>query len=227
MIKIADKNRSFVLLIFTLFIGVFLIGGMLFYETDSPGGEGGPTEVLDGGPEFKKIEIKISELKNKTFDPSCFNTIKTEIDSYYDLGIYQSSSKTYLTTKLTSVYSDLVFNQTELFLTSDIGTSNEVLSWLNQLQKITSKTSKIDNYKNQINAYNYYSITLSRKVNNFISPDTTKFNEDIYKKLLFEVKNMPKLNVKYKNRYKFNSIKINLNTKLDKFKCEWATGGPC
>jgi hypothetical protein len=227
MIKIVEKNRSFIFLIFTLFIGSFLIGGMLFYETDSPGGERGPDGGPDGGPEFNKIENKIKELKNKTFDPSCFNSIKTEIDSYYDLGIYQSSSKTYLTTILTSEYSDLVFNQTELFLTSDIGTSNEVLSWLNQLQKITSKTSKIDNYKNQINAYNYYSITLSKKVNNFISPGITGFNEDIYNKLLFEVKNMPNLNVKYKNRHKFNSIKINLNTKLDKFKCEWATGGSC
>ena len=225
MITITEKNRSFVFLVITLFIGIFLIGGMLFFETSTPEGVNGPNGDPDGGPEFKKIENKINELKSKNFDPSCFNTIKIEIDSYYDLGIFQSSSKSYLTTKLTSGYSDLVYKQCEFFLSNNIGTSQEVSSWLNQLEQITSSNSKIDNYKNQIKWYNYYATTLPNAVDAFIAPGITNYEENLYTKLKQEVQTMPNFDPSYKNSSKFNGIRTNLTSKLESFNTAFYSAG--
>lgn len=204
-------------------IGALLILVMVFVEnTGTPTGDPERTEGPDAGPEFKKIENKISNLKNQSFNPNCFNTLTTEIDSYYEQGIFLSSSKTYLISKLTSVYSELVYSRCESYLKgTNSNTNNEVLSWLSQLENITAKNSKIDYYRSQIKAYIYYSEILPDEVNNFISPGITNYDQSKYDVLKDRVQKMPNLDQKYKNRPKFNAIKTKLISKLEQFNADF------
>jgi hypothetical protein len=112
-----------------------------------------------------------------------------------------------------------------LFLTRNVGTSQEVLSWLNQLQRITSRNSKIDTYRNQIKWYNYYATTLPNKVDAFIAPGITNYEDNLYEKLKNEVQTMPNFDPSYKNSSKFSSIRNNLISKLERFNSAYYSAG--
>ena len=221
--KITEQNRSLVFLAGTLIMGILIIGVLLFVESNDVEG----VEIVNeqANTNFKALETKIEALKNQNFNPNNYNTLLTEINSSFDRKLITGSAKSNLVTKLTTVYSDLVYKQAELFLCREIGTSQEVLSWLNQLQKITSRNSKIDTYRNQIKWYNYYSITLPNKVEAFIS-DLTNYNEDKYKKYKQEVQTMPNFEPSYKNRPKFNKIRNNLRSELENFNADFYSQEP-
>lgn len=212
--KVLEQNRSLVFLLGTLVMGILIIGVLLFVESNDVKG----IEIVNeqANTNFKALETKIEALKNQNFNPNNYSTLLTDINSSFDQELITGSAKSNLVTKLTTVYSDLVYKQSELFLTSDIGTSHDVLSWLNQLQSITSKNSRIDTYKNQIKWYNYYSITLPNKVKVFIS-DLTNYNDKKYSDLTNELKSMPNFNTNYKNRPKFYNIRNIYIKKLDEF----------
>jgi hypothetical protein len=214
-----EQKRSIIFLGLTLLIGALLIGGMLLFETETPGGEGSPRPGPGGGVKFKEMETKINSLTNQKFDPSCYSTLKTEIDTNYELGIFPSSSKTYLTTKLNSVYSDLVYKRCEIFLKKDIGIYKDLTGWLLQLEIIISKNAKIDYYKNQIKAFDYYSRSLSKEVDFFCKQP---FDENRYPELKNIVNDMPKLDIKYKNSTKLYSIKTQNIKKLEAAYRNWA-----
>jgi hypothetical protein len=108
---------------------------------------------------------------------------------------------------------------------STLNTSANVLSWLQQVENNTARNRKIDYYRGQINAFNYYSEIVPRKVSNFISPGITNYDDATYTALKSELKNMPRLNAAYKNKPKFNAIRTNLIKKLEQFNADWATGG--
>lgn len=213
--KITEQFRSLVFLAGTLILGVLIISVLLFVESNDVEG----VEIVNeqANTNFKVLETKIEDLSKQNFNPNNYNTIATEIDASYQQELITGSAKSNLVTKLTSVYSDLVYKQTELFLISDVGTSLEVLTWLNQLERITSKNPKIDTYRSQIKWYNYYATTLPSKVNAFIAPGIINYNENKYQRLKQEVQTMPNLNSSYKNRSKFNSIRYNLISKLQIF----------
>ena len=215
-----DQKRNLLFLGITLIIGVLVIGGMLLSESAIPNGQGGGSPP-DGGPIFKKLETKINDLKSNKFDPSCFNSIKTEIDSDYDSNLFDISSKSYLTKKLSSVYSDLVYNECELFLSKDIGSNESISSLLNHLESITSNNSRIVYFKNQIKWYNYYTKTLPNKVYAYISSGITNYDQYKNEKFKQEVNEMPYFDSKYKNRSKFIMIKNKLNKDLADFSFDW------
>jgi hypothetical protein len=219
--KITEQNRSFVFLAGTLVMGILIISVLLFVESNDVEG----VEIVNeqANTNFKALETKINALNNQNFNPNSYNTIATEIDASYQQELITGSAKSNLVTKLTSVYADLVYKQAELFLSRDVGTSQEVLSWLNQLQKITSRNSKIDTYRNQIKWYNYYETTLPNKVDAFIAPGITNYEENNYQRLKQEVKTMPNFDPSYKNRSKFNSIRYNLTSRLENFNAEYYT----
>jgi hypothetical protein len=221
--KITEPNRSLVFLAGTLVMGILIISVLLFVESNDVEG----VEIVNeqANTNFKTLETKIDALKNQNFNPNSYNTIATEIDASYQQELITGSAKSNLVTKLTTVYSDLVYKQAEMFLTRDIGTSKEVFSWLNQLQRITSRNSKIDTYRNQLNLYNYYSTTLSNKVVAFIAPGITNYEENNYQRLKQEVKTMPNFDPSYKNRSKFNTIRYNLTSKLENFNAAYYTAG--
>ena len=221
--KVTKKNRSLVFLAGTLVMGILIISVLLFVESNDVEG----VEIVNeqANTNFKALETKIDALKKQNFNPNNYNTIATEIDASYQQELITGSAKSNLVAKLTTVYSDLVYKQAELFLSRDIGTSQEINSWLNQLQKITSRNSKIDNYRNQIKWYNYYSSTLLNKVNIFISPGITNYDENKYQTLKQEVQTMPYFDPSYKNRSKFNMIKYNLTSKLENFNADYYTAG--
>jgi hypothetical protein len=217
--KMTEQFRSLVFLAGTLIIGVLIICVLLFVERNDVEG----VEIVNeqANTNFKVLETKIDDLKMQNFNPNNYNTLATEIDASYQQELITGSAKSNLVTKLTSVYSDLLYKQTELFLTSDVGTSQEVLTWLNQLERITSKNHKIDTYRSQIKWYNYYASILPNKVDAFIAPGITNYNENKYQRLKQEVQTMPNFNSSYKNRSKFNSIRYKLTSKLQIFNADF------
>ena len=125
---------------------------------------------------------------------------------------------------LDAVYSNLVYGKCEMYLSGNAqNTSATILSWLKQVENNTARNRKIDYYRGQINAYNYYSEIVPRKVSNFISLGITNYDDATYAALKSELKNMPKLNAAYKNKPKFNGIRANLIRKLEQFNADWAT----
>ena len=213
--KITEQNRSLVFLAGTLVMGILIISVLLFVESNDVEG----VEIVNeqANTNFKALETKIEDLKKQNFDPNSYNTIVTGINSSFEQDLITGSAKSNLVSKLTTVYSDLVYKQCDFFLTNNIGNSQEVSSWLNQLEKITSGNSKIDTYRNQIKWYNYYATTLPNKVDEFITPGITNYEEDLYQKLKQEVQTMPNLNPSYKNGGKFNGIRANLTSQLENF----------
>lgn len=217
--KITEKNRSLVFLGGTILAGILIIGILLFSENSDIGGTGPIDEPAT--TTFPVLENKIKSLKTQNFNPNSYNTIATEIDASYQQGFITSSAKTNLISSLSSVYATLVYNQCEIYLTNNFGNSDEILSWLNQLEKISSKNAKIDQYRNQIKWYKYYSTSLPAKVNNFIAGGNTNFDENVYLTLKEEVQKMPSLESRYKNAAKFNTIRGQLTARLTDFYNQW------
>jgi hypothetical protein len=221
--KITEQNRSLVFLAGTLIMGILIICVLLFVESNDV--EGVKIVNEQANTNFKALETKIENLKKQNFDPNSYNTIVSGINSSFEQDLITGSAKSNLVSKLTTVYSDLVYKQCDFFLSNNIGNSQEVSSWLNQLEKITSGNSKIDTYKSQIKWYNYYATTLPKKVNAFIRPGITNYDEDKYKKYKQEVQNMPNFEPSYKNRPKFNKIRNNLKSELENFNADFYTAG--
>lgn len=222
MFKITEKNRSIVFLAGTILIGILLIGAVMYIESDDVE----DIEIVNQPPSttFPILEKKIANLKQQNFNPTSYSTLATEIDASYQQGLINSSAKTNLITNLTTVYSGLVYNQCEFFLAgTNADSSTDVLSWLAQLERISAKNVKIDNYRNQIKWYQYYSLSLPTKVNNFIRPGITNYDETTYKVLKTEVQQMPNLKPEYKNKAKFSKIRTELTAKLERFNTQFYT----
>ena len=173
--KITEKNRSLVFLGGTMLAGILIIGILMLSESTDVESVEIVNEPVNTN--FKILESKIKNLKTQNFNPNSYNTIATEIDASYQQELITSSAKTNLISSLSSVYTTLVYNQCEMYLTNNFGNSDDILSWLNQLEKISSKNAKIDQYRNQIKWYKYYSTSLPAKVNNFIAGGNTNFDE--------------------------------------------------
>jgi len=224
MIKVTEKNRGLVFLAATMIIGVLAIGVLLLAETSEVPTTGMANESV--GTNFKILEGKIESLKRQKFNPSSYSTLATEIDASYQQELITMAAKNNLMLNLDAVYSNLVYGKCEIYLSgSTLNTSATVMSWLKQVENNTARNRKIDYYRDQINAYNYYSEIVPRKVSNFISPGITNYDDSTYNALKSELKNMPKLNAAYKNKPKFNGIRTNLIRKLEQFNADWATGG--
>ena len=217
--KITEKNRSLVFLGGTMLAGILIIGVLMLSESSDVKA----VEIINNqaNTNFPILENKIKNLKTQNFNPNSYNTIATEIDASYQQELITSTAKTNLISSLSSVYATLVYNQCEMYLTHNFGNSDAILSWLNQLEKISSKNAKTDQYRNQIKWYKYYSTSLPIKVNNFIAGGNTNFDENVYIKLKQEVQNMPSLEPRYKNAAKFNLIRSQLTGRLTDSYNQW------
>ena len=176
-------------------------------------------------PNSKALETKIDDLKKQHFNPDMYSTLLTEIDGSYQQALITGSAKSYLVMKLTNEYSDLVYKQAELFLKQDVGKSDEINGWLNQLENINGGNTKINNYRNQIKSYNYYASTLPAKVDAFIVLDICqyKYQKNTYESLMKELEYMPQFDSAYKKRSKFDKIRITFQSKLKNFEVKYAT----
>ncbi len=219
MIKVTEKNRGLIFLAATMFIGILLIGVQMYRESDDIKGD----EIINDAAKtnIKELEFKIEDLKNQNFNPTSYNTLVSEIDESYRQELITITTKNNLISNLTTVYSNLVYNRSEFYLTGlNLDTSLEVLDWLQQLENITSRNNEIDFYRSQINAYDYYSNTFINKVNFFCK--TIEFDEAEYTHLKTEANTMPRLDPQYKNNAKFNQIKRQCVDKLDIAYRNWA-----
>lgn len=217
--KITEKNRSLVFLGGTMLAGILILGILMLSESTDVESVEIVNEPVNTN--FKILENKIKNLKTQNFNPNSYNTIATEIDASYQQELITSSAKTNLISSLSSVYATLVYNQCEMYLTNNFGNSDDILSWLNQLEKIRAKNARTDQYRNQIKWYKYYSTSLPTKVNNFIAGGNTNFDENVYLKLKEEVQKMPSLESRYKNTAKFNTIRVQLTAGLTDFYNQW------
>lgn len=218
--KITEKNRSLVFLGGTMLMGILIIGILVYFENNDVES----VEIVNqqANSNFKELESKIKNLKTQNFDPTSYNTIAAEINTSYEQELITADSKTNLMLNIATVYSDLVYARCEFYLTGmGLDSSKQVTSWLNQLESITAKNAKIVNYRNQIKWYDYYSKTLPSKVNNFINPGITNYDEDKYKILKEEVSNMPNLGLAYKNKSNFINIRRKLINDLQNFNAQF------
>lgn len=212
--KITEQNRSLIFLAGTIVLGVLIISVLMLGGGDVP-----PPIIKNdlADPNSKALETKIDDLKKQHFNPDSYSTLLTEIDGSYQQELITGSAKSYLVMKLTNEFSDLVYKQAELFLKQDVGKSDEINSWLNQLEKITAGNSKINNYRNQIKWYNYYASTLPAKVDAFIESGISNYQKSTYQSLKQELQDMPQFEAAYKNRSKFNMIRMKYKDKLADF----------
>jgi len=217
--KITEQNRSLIFLAGTIVLGILIISVMML-----GGSDGVPPPIINNDladPNSKALETKIDDLKKQHFNPDMYSTLLTEIDGSYQQALITGSAKSYLLMKLTNEYSDLVYKQAELFLKQDVGKSDEINGWLNQLENINGGNTKINNYRNQIKWYNYYASTLPAKVDAFIGSGINKYQKSIYQSLKQELQDMPKFD--YKNRSKFEMIRKIYISKLEYFDAAYAT----
>jgi hypothetical protein len=217
--NLIKKNRSILFLAATMIVGILLIGIQTFRESDEIKGD----EIVNdaANTNFKELENKIQNLKNQNFNPTFYNTLATEIDASYQQELITSTAKNNLMSNLTSAYSNLVYSRCEFYLTgTNLNTSTEVLNWLQQLENITARNSKIDFYRTQIKAYDYYSNQFTKKVDYFCQ--TGSFDESEYTQLKTEANTMPRLNAKYKSNRKFNQIKQQCIANLEIAYRNWA-----
>jgi hypothetical protein len=222
--KVTEKNRSLVFLGGTMLAGILIIGVLMLSESTDVES----VEIVNkqANTNFPILENKINSLKTQNFNPNSYNTIATEIDASYQQELITSSAKTNLMSSLVTVYSDLVYSRCEFFLTgTGLDSDKDVTSWLNQLERITSKNGRIDKFRNQIKWYEYYSSTLRSEVSGFISPGITNYDDNKYKMLMGKVKNMPNLEPTYKNKAKFLKIKNELTIALQQFNAEYFSAG--
>lgn len=224
MITITEKNRSLAFLGGTLIIGLIILGVIMLSETvDVKRGE----KVVTPPPtNLSALENKINNLKNQPFDPSSYSTLITEIEDSYKQTLITSAVRSNLEASLKNVYSDLVYAKSEAFLTgSDINSSTEIQGWLNQVETISSRNAKIENYRTQIYHYNYYISKFPNEVMAFVSPGIGNYQDDSYRFLKDKAKNMPGLAETYRNSNKLQGISKKLIDQLESFNAEWATAG--
>lgn len=224
MIKVTEKNRGLVFLAATMLVGVLAIGVLLIDEISEV-----PTTAIpnqSAGTNYKALEGKIESLKHQNFNPSSYSTLASEIDESYRQDLLTMAAKNNLMLNLDAVYSNLVYGKCEMYLSGNAqNTSAAILSWLKQVENNTARNSRIEYYRNQIDAYNYYSEILPSKVLRFIAPGITNYNDTTYAYLKKELKDMPNLNNAYKKKPKFKEIEVKLTRKLEQFNANWATGG--
>ena len=207
--KITQENRSTYFLVGTMLVGLLCIGVLMLFE--NTGGVGDVISKIEVKSTYKQLEMDVNDVKNKNFDPNSFNTMVMSINQNYSQGLITSAAKNNLTKDLTDIFSTQIFSQSERLLNgNEQNTSEKVLSWLSQLEIIMSKNAKIDNYRSQIKLFEYYSITLPERVNNFVAGGPTQFDENTYLNLKNQVSTMPNFEASYQNRQKFVAIKNEL-----------------
>ena len=210
------KNRQFIFLLAAIVIGVLLIGISMYNE--STGVQ--KTEISNDemGSNFSALESKIKALSNKSYKPSSYITISAEVHSSLAQQLITQAGEKNLKLQLQDLQSKNLYSLCESYLTGVSLNSNELKNWLNDLKQTYPNESKTSFYKNQINAYNYYSIILPAKINSFIKKTCLDLN--MTQSLIDELSSMSKLEYKYSKTNRFSKIKSVYIIKLKDFRAE-------
>lgn len=214
-------NRSTLILICTLLLGVLAVG-----ITQYP--ESGDVVVVNDNtsPEFQnniydKLKTKVASLKSGTFNPNSFDVVEGSVQGYLSEELITIPAASALKAEMNRVFADRVYAQCEMFLRNGTGNSAQVLQWLNLLQSKVGTNSRINNYRSQINWYQYYSIALPNKVNAFVQSGIGNYEDAKYQGLKNEVQNMPGFSPDYKNKSKFINITSSLMNRLYQFNYDY------
>lgn len=221
MIKLSEKNRSYIFLGGIVVVGIIFIGALMLFENEDVG----RYEKVDDPPPTNSLslESKIAQLSDQNFTPSIYSTLSTEIETSHSQDLITREVKENLISSLKTKYSNLVYNKCNFFLTGNsTNSSNEVFGLLKQVEGIIGADKRIDRYREQIRLYEYYTKVLPSKVQRFLQGGTLEFQERVYLQYKKELENMPGLDGKYRNTPKLSQIKTNFVAKLEKLYNEYS-----
>jgi hypothetical protein len=210
------KNRQFIFLIGVIVIGVLFIGVSMLMENTSV--EKPKISNDEMGTNFSALESKIKAISSQSYNPSLYLSISVEIHSSFAQQLITQAGEQNLKLQLRDLQSKNLYSVCESYLTGAPLNSSELKNWLDDLKKTYPNESKTSYYKNQINAYNYYSTSLPNKINSFIKKSC--FDENMTQTLINEVSSMPKLNHNYSKTSRFSKIKNDYKIKLVDFRAE-------
>jgi len=214
MIKIKESNRGIFFLGATVLIGVSLIIVLVFNKPPKLPPIDYPKPTKDST--FKILENDIKTFKFQAFNPSNYFTLLTNISSNFEQGLITPTVKNNLVLNLNEDYSELIYNQCELYLKGDDSHQNEeILRWLGQLEGIPHTNNRINLYRDQIKQYEYYSVSLPKKVSEYIARGQTNFIKELHLAYKNEVLTMPNLDRNYFYTPKLQEVRKNLIPSLD------------
>lgn len=210
------KNRQFIFLLGSILIGVLLISVSMLMENSSVE----KTEISNDemGTNFSALESKIKAISSQNYNPSLYVNINAEIHSSFAQQLITKAGEQNLKLQLQDLQSKNLYALCESFLTGVPLNSNELKNWLDDLTKTYPNESKSSHYKNQINAYNYYSTSLPNKINSFIKKSC--LDQNMTQNLINEVSAMSKLDHNYSKSNRFSKIKSDCVIKLKNFRAE-------
>jgi hypothetical protein len=214
--KFSESKRNIYILGLVILIGIICIGIAMLIEANTVPR---PTiEETTPPSNDQSLRNEINNLRTEPFSPSSYSSIAQAIESSYQQSLITNATKASLEGDLINVYSDLVYNQCNLFLSSNSNyTSSDVLLWLQQIESIIGNNSRINYFKDQIRLYIYFSETLPRAIGRFLSNGFQEVSDYEQTNISFraELKNMPNFDARYSTNPKFNMIRKDLTNRLE------------
>lgn len=217
-------NRQLKFLIGAIVIGVLLIGVSMLMENTSVE----KTEVSDHemGSNFQALESKIKAISAQSYQSSVYVNINTEIHASFAQKLITQAGEQNLKLQLKEIQSKLLFRACESFLNGNTSNSDELIGWLNDYARSFPMENQAKYYKSQINAYNYYAVTLPTRIDLFVNKKC--FDDYNSNKLINEISNMTSLDSKYSTLNKFQTIKQQKVTLLKNYRSSsFDAYGPC
>jgi hypothetical protein len=224
MAKFNQKYRSFVFLLGILIAGILCIAGIMLFDNDDIVG----IRIVNTPPKTNStgLEKMISDINVQPFSPQIYSTIRTTIESSYSQGLITNEVSNNLITSLQKNYSQQVFKQCELFLYSQSASnSSDILNLLSQLEIIIGANQIIDEYRDQVGFYDYFSIKLPAIVDGFLRGGVAGYDENVGMRFKANLQQMPGLKEKYRNTTHFIRIRNNYILSLDKLYNDWNAEG--
>jgi hypothetical protein len=194
-------TRQLKFLIGAIAIGVIFIGISMWWEGTVVVVPKTPNNNM--GTNFSNLESKIKILNKEDYNPSNFISLIAEIHSSFSSELITQAGEDNLKLQLKVTQTNVLFSECESFLKGSSSNSRQLLLWLDELKTSYVEETEIDYFKGQINAYNYYHITLPNKINSFVTKGC--YDDVNSSALITEIQKMSRLDNKYTLKFKGNN----------------------
>lgn len=133
------------------------------------------------------IEKKIDSLSQHNVTPTKYTTLKSEISSGLNAGMYPNSIKSNLDNRLADAYSKAVIAKINNELSKNPINQNEVEIYLTHLNTIGLANNEVLNFRRILKEYNYWTVSVPSKVETFVKKSFANYNSDQYLSLKNEL----------------------------------------